>query len=389
MAIRAEVEGLGVLEFPDGTDPAVIQRTVKKQIAAKAGFQQEKFEPASDTQNFLAGVGKVPVDALRATQQMPSWTDVASIRGIKAPSKPVPQLSQAEVDEARRLDAPLMDTKAGFGGNVVGNLATVAIPGGNTAAGATAIGAAIAALKPTDEGESRMQNAAIGGGAALAGVGLAKGLGWLKDKAATKAAEIAAKVQAKSAEVAAAETASARSLAGRTAQDAYKQLEHIRTLNAEGTLSPEQAAIFKSLSEELAGKAQDKLIPAAVLKKEAAQAYVEALQTEAERAAKLAAEKLSGAEAKGQFMARLKRYGPAAVGGALGHAVLPGLGAPMGAAVGLTLRPAIHSMRRLAQNPAVQYQMLQSIGNPGLLGGVVTSPRMMGLLGPSIYAAQQ
>lgn len=35
MTIQAQVEGLGTLEFPDGTDPAVIQATIKKQIAAK------------------------------------------------------------------------------------------------------------------------------------------------------------------------------------------------------------------------------------------------------------------------------------------------------------------------------------------------------------------
>lgn len=352
----------------------------------------EKFDPTegvSNTQNFLAGAGKVPVDALRALQQMSGWSDSASIRGIKAPSRPVPQLPQAEVDEAKRLDAPLMDNAAGFAGNVAGNLATVAIPGGNTAAGATAIGAGLAALKPTAEGESRLKNAAIGGAFALGGVGLAKGIGWVRETAATKAATIAEKVRAKAAEVAASETASARSLAGRTAQDAYKQLEHLRELNAMGKLSPEQAQIAKELTEELAGKAQEKLIPAAVLKKEAAQAYVEAIETEAARAAKLAAEKLSGSEAKGQAMARLKRYGPAAVGGVIGNALFPGMGAVGGAATGLVLRPAIHSMRRLAQNPAVQYQMLQAIGNPGLLGGVVTSPRMMGLLGPSLYAAQE
>lgn len=33
MSIKAEVEGLGVLEFPDGTDPAVIRATVKRKIA--------------------------------------------------------------------------------------------------------------------------------------------------------------------------------------------------------------------------------------------------------------------------------------------------------------------------------------------------------------------
>ena len=52
------------------------------------------------------------------------------------------------------------------------------------------------------------------------------------------------------------------------------------------------------------------------------------------------------------------------------------------------MRPAIHSMRRLAQNPAVQYQMLGPLANSGLLGDLA-DPRLLGLLGPSIYAAQE
>ena len=35
MTIQANVEGVGTLQFPDGTDPAIIKATVQKQIAAK------------------------------------------------------------------------------------------------------------------------------------------------------------------------------------------------------------------------------------------------------------------------------------------------------------------------------------------------------------------
>jgi hypothetical protein len=47
MAIQAQVEGVGTLEFPDGTDPAVIQRTVKKQIAATQGLRPTDLSVAS------------------------------------------------------------------------------------------------------------------------------------------------------------------------------------------------------------------------------------------------------------------------------------------------------------------------------------------------------
>ena len=366
---------------PDGANEDAVMRYAKAQWSQqskkpdyeKPTFPQEKFDDASTLDNVRAGIGKAFVDPVRGVGQM---------LGVN---------SQADIDEAKRLDAPLMDTKAGMGGNILGNVALAAAPGGalaNTAKGATAIGAGLATLQPTAEDESRVKNAVIGGAAGAAGVGLAKGLGWVKEAAATKAAAIASKVQAKAAEDAAAATASARSLAGRTAQDAYKQLEHIRELNAAGKLTPEQTAIAKQLTEELAGKAQEKLIPAAAIKQEAAQAYREAMATEAERAAKLAAEKLSGSEAKAQAMARLKRYGPAAVGGVIGNALFPGMGAVGGAATGLVLRPAIHSMRRLAQNPAVQYRALSPLGQSGLLGDL-SDPRLLGLLGPSIYAAQE
>ena len=351
----------------------------KKPDYEKPSFPQEKFEEPSTLDNIRAGVGKSFVDPVRGVGQM---------LGVN---------SQADIDEAKRLDAPLMDTNAGMAGNIAGNLALAVAPGGvaaNTLKGATAIGATLAATQPVagvTDGEfwgQKAKETAIGGAAGAAGVGLAKGLGWVKEAAATKASAIAAKVQAKAAEDAAAATASARSLAGRTAQDAYKQLEHIRELNAAGKLTPEQTAIAKQLTEELAGKAQEKLIPAAAIKQEAAQAYREAMATEAERAAKLAAEKLSGSEAKAQAMARLKRYGPAAVGGVIGNALFPGMGAVGGAATGLVLRPAIHSMRRLAQNPAVQYRALSPLGQSGLLGDL-SDPRLLGLLGPSIYAAQE
>src|SRR5580704_3329092 len=36
MSIHAQVEGVGTLEFPDGTDPSVVQATVKKVIAGKS-----------------------------------------------------------------------------------------------------------------------------------------------------------------------------------------------------------------------------------------------------------------------------------------------------------------------------------------------------------------
>lgn len=88
-------------------------------------------------------------------------------------------VSQAEVDEANRLDAPLLRSGAGFAGNIAGNivgaLPTVAIPGAATIPGAALVGAAQGLATPTSTGESVARNAAIGGAAGGGGILLGRG----------------------------------------------------------------------------------------------------------------------------------------------------------------------------------------------------------------------
>lgn len=359
---------------PDGANEDAVMRYAKAQWGTKSKKPDYKPINATDDMSFgetaLAGAGKAFVDIGRGAGQMLGLVD------------------QASVDEAKKLDAPLMETAGGMTGNIGANLLTAFVPGGNSVKGAAAIGGVLSALQPTATGESRAQNAAIGtalgAGGALAAKGIGKGMGAARGRMES----LAEKVKTKAAADALSETLSARSAAGNAAQNAYRQLEHLRELDALRGLTPEEMQIAKELTEELAKKAQEKLVPAAALKKSTAQAYQEAVASESERAAKLAADRLSGTEAKSQAMARLKRYGPAAVGGVIGNALFPGMGAVGGAATGLVLRPAIHSLRRLAQNPAVQYQMLGPLANSGLLGDL-SDPRILGLLAPSIYAAQE
>lgn len=98
---------------------------------------------------FMAGAGKAFVDIGRGAGQLVGAVD------------------RKDIDEAKRLDAPLMKTGAGTAGNVVGNMAalapTVMIPGAATIGGGAAIGAASSALQPVGTGDSRLQNMAIGG----------------------------------------------------------------------------------------------------------------------------------------------------------------------------------------------------------------------------------
>lgn len=87
--------------------------------------------------------------------------------------------SKADIDQAKKLDAPLMDTGAGSVGNVAGNLALVAptalIPGINTVTGAGLAGGALGAIQPVGSEDSRTKNALLGVAAGAGGQTLAKG----------------------------------------------------------------------------------------------------------------------------------------------------------------------------------------------------------------------
>lgn len=384
------------IELPDGTIlEGIPEGTTKPQLIEKlkaSGYDvkplmdeltketSEKIknsavEGMSGIQKFNAGMGKAVYDLGRGAGQLTGFLD------------------QKDIAEARSMDAPLMNTSAGKWGNVTGNVLSSVpaafVPGANTAVGASLIGAGMGGLQPTAEGESRLMNAAVGAGAGLAGYGLGKGLNKAVSAASSKVSGIERKVAERAAADAAAETASARSAAGNAAQNAYRQLEHLRELGAMRALTPDEALIAANLEKELASKAMEKLVPAVAQKESTAAAFKEALETEGKRAADLTANRLSGSEVKSQIMARVKRYGPAALGGFIGNMIFPGLGGTVGGiATGLTLRPALRSVVNLSKNPAVQHQMLSPLANSGLLSNS-NLPRTLGLLGPSLYAANQ
>lgn len=113
-------------------------------------------------ENLVAGAGKAFVDLGRGARQIASKVGIGDERAI-----------QAEIDEARELEKPLMKTAGGVVGNVAGSVAlavpTMAIPGAGTYLGATAVGSALGALQPVATGESRMLNTAVGGAAGAGG----------------------------------------------------------------------------------------------------------------------------------------------------------------------------------------------------------------------------
>lgn len=165
MSITTELHDGTRLEFPDGTDPAVIQRTVRNLLSQRKPQEKapDPTEGMSGMDRFRAGMGKAMVDTARGLGQMVGLVD------------------RSDVEESRRLDAPLMSTTGGKVGNFAGNVATTVplafIPGANTVRGATLIGAATGLAQPSASTSETIQNAALGGalggGSILAGRGLA------------------------------------------------------------------------------------------------------------------------------------------------------------------------------------------------------------------------
>lgn len=123
-------------------------------------------DPTKDmtgTQKFLAGTGKAMTDLARGAGQL---------FGV---------VSQKEIDDAKKLDEPLMKTGAGIAGNVLGNVATALpamfVPGANTVLGAGVVGGLHGALQPVPTGDDRLNNAGLGLIAGSAGQGLANAIG--------------------------------------------------------------------------------------------------------------------------------------------------------------------------------------------------------------------
>ena len=156
-----------------------------KPISQQAG--EMALEGMSRTEKFRAGLGKSLADIVKGAGQLIGLGD------------------QNDINETKQRDAALMNSGAGFAGNLVGNVAaaapTVFIPGANTVTGAALIGAGTGALQPVAEGESRGANMGLGaiGGAAGQMVGQAAGrlLRPVRSTLSPQAAQLAQSAKAK------------------------------------------------------------------------------------------------------------------------------------------------------------------------------------------------
>lgn len=141
---------------------------------ARREAQQQMMDERGGGENLLAGIGKSIYDAGRGLSQL--------LPG---------GMSREQVDEAKRLDAPLMESGGGIAGNLTGQVAqslmplgaarlataipgrigaaVSALPGSNTVIGGGALGLGMGAIQPVGTNDSRLGNALISGvaGAAL------------------------------------------------------------------------------------------------------------------------------------------------------------------------------------------------------------------------------
>jgi len=127
-------------------------------VSAKTSASYDPTEGMSTYEKVMAGVGKGMTDIYRGGKQLFNIGDQDKL--------------QQEIEESRRLDAPLMATKSGFVGNIAGQAALAAptafIPGVNTLTGAALLGGTTGAFQPTLSTDENINNIALGavGGAA-------------------------------------------------------------------------------------------------------------------------------------------------------------------------------------------------------------------------------
>lgn len=169
-----EVEQGGKVYEVDAPDAKALRVFLGQNLEAA---NPEEYDPSSkeyqakygatgtNNQNLRAGAGKAFFDLGRGVSQMPGLLGPMSLM--------FPRTTEAQVDEVKKRDAPLMSTKAGIGGNIIGNVGiaapTMFIPGVNTYTGSALVGSALGAAQPVGTQDSRLANTAIGGIAGMIG----------------------------------------------------------------------------------------------------------------------------------------------------------------------------------------------------------------------------
>lgn len=162
--------GVLIRGIPEGTTKhQIAMKAINAGLATTRDFgwdeDSDPTEGMGTLERVRAGAGKAFVDVGRGIGQMVGLVD------------------REDIQEARERDEALMGTTAGKVGYVGGSVAAAAptafIPGANTVAGATAIGAGLGLLQPSTSTRETLTNVGLGGalgaGGLLAGRGIAAG----------------------------------------------------------------------------------------------------------------------------------------------------------------------------------------------------------------------
>lgn len=177
-----------IISLLSGDDPATGQARVADQSSIDSNSTDEltqrrvdRARQQSETDALVDTVNNNPTNGMTVGQLAGAGAGKSFVdtgRGVK---QILGANNQAEIDESRQTDAPLMRTASGTLGNIGGAVAqaapTMLIPGAATIAGSALTGAGLGAVQPVATGESRGENAAIGAVAGAAGPLLARGAG--------------------------------------------------------------------------------------------------------------------------------------------------------------------------------------------------------------------
>ena len=152
------------IEGPDGATPEQLQQVAAAQWKpTPAGPNVDPTADMGTVDRLRAGIGRGMASAARG---------VGNLFGL---------VSDADIAEAKKTDAALLNTTAGKIGNVIGLAGAAAptalIPGANTALGATLIGSGLGGLTTEGDVVERLKGAGMGAAGGLVGKYLGDALG--------------------------------------------------------------------------------------------------------------------------------------------------------------------------------------------------------------------
>lgn len=180
MTITAQLADGRTLEFPDGTDPAVIQTTVKRLVSSRpAEAAPDPLEGMPGWQRSLVGIGA----------EMTDWGTALRQAGAR-PANALGLLSDERMGEINAEDAAKRDVDKRLDsdtGAKVGRFTAMVAPGLGittaTARGAGVLGTVLGALVPTENEQQRVLSMLTSGALGAAGQALGNRIaGWMSGK---------------------------------------------------------------------------------------------------------------------------------------------------------------------------------------------------------------